>query len=55
LKEIARADTKLFLKSFGCIIGDAIGISVETMHHEDIEAQLGKETGFVERHKTLFT
>ena len=34
---------KLFRKIYGYIIGgaigDAMGIPVETMHHEDIEAQ----------------
>ena len=51
------ADTKLFGKVYGCIvggaIGDAMGIPVEMMHYEDIEAQFGKVTTFVKRQKKI--
>ena len=51
-------ESKLFDKILGCIIGgavgDAMGIPVEMMHYEDIEAQFGKVTTFVERQKKRF-
>ncbi len=51
-------DSMLFDKIYGCIIGgaigDAMGIPVEMMHYEDIEAQFGRVTTFVKRQKKLF-